>query len=156
MGVNSNDQNFKSTRDLIHYLVKAAGNNANFLLNIGPCPDGTIQPEFVERLHELGIWLRKNGQSIYETRSGPIKPMPWGVSTQKGDKIYLHILHWEKEPLLIPNIGNIVRASIWPKRSQVAMTQKDAGFVLHLSDDEIDEIDTIIELEISENLDRKL
>lgn len=155
-GYNSNDQNFKSTKELIHYLVKAAGNNANFLLNIGPRPDGTIQSEFIERLQELGIWLRKNGQSIYETREGPIEPMPWGVSTQKGNKIYLHILQWEQEPLSIPNIGNIVSASIWPNRSQVALNREANGFVFHLSEDDIDDIDTIIELELAEDVSKKL
>ena len=87
-GYDSHDKNFKSTKDLIHYLVKAAGNNSNFLLNVGPCPDGTIQPEFVKRLKELGVWLRKNGESIYGTRGGPIEPMSWGVATQKGNKIF--------------------------------------------------------------------
>ena len=43
---NKNDKKFKSTRQLLHYLIKAAGMNANFLLNIGPMPNGTIQPEF--------------------------------------------------------------------------------------------------------------
>ena len=154
-GYNSNDKNFKSTKDLIHYLVKAAGNNANFLLNIGPCPDGTIQPEFVERLQELGVWLKKNGQSIYETRGGPIEPMSWGVATQKGNKIYLHILKWEKEQLSIPCVGNIAQASIWPSRSQVAVTQEGNNLVLHLSEDDIDEIDTIVELELTKDLDKK-
>jgi alpha-L-fucosidase len=150
-GYRSNDKNFKSTKDLIHYLVKAAGNDANFLLNVGPGPDGTIQAEFVERLHEIGNWLKNNGESIYETRGGPIGPTSWGVSTQKRNKIYLHVLEWEKEPLSIPFIENIVRASIWPNGSQVVVSQEDDNLILHLPEDEIDEIDTIIELELTED-----
>ncbi len=60
-GYNEKDNRYKSTRELIHYLVRASGHNANFLLNVGPRPDGTIQPEFVERLREMGAWLRTNG-----------------------------------------------------------------------------------------------
>ena len=73
-GFNLTDHNYKSVRELIHYLVKAAGQGANLLLNIGPRPDGTIPPEAAERLHELGDWLARYGGSIYGTRAGPITP----------------------------------------------------------------------------------
>ena len=82
-----------STRDLLQYLIRSAGYNANFLLNVGPMPNGKIQPEFVQRLKEMGEWMKKNGESIYGTRGGPIAPRSWGVTTQRGNKIYLHVLH---------------------------------------------------------------
>lgn len=151
-GYHGEDKNFKSTKQLIHYLVKAAGNNSNFLLNIGPRPDGTVQPEFVERLQELGVWMRKNGESIYETRGGPIGPMSWGVSTQKGTKIYLHLLEPFTEPLSIPCLGNLVQARIWPNGSPVFVEQEGNSLVLHISENDFDEIDTIIELELAEDL----
>src|SRR5262249_55514780 len=81
-GYNAGDRKFKSTTDLIHYLVKSAGMNANFLLNVGPTPAGKIQPEFVERLQGMGRWLEKNGESVYGTRGGPVAPQPWGVTTR--------------------------------------------------------------------------
>ncbi len=61
-GFNITDRRYKSTRDLIRYLVRAAGSNANFLLNVGPMPNGRIQPEFVTRLREVGAWLARNGE----------------------------------------------------------------------------------------------
>ncbi|MCV5169208.1 alpha-L-fucosidase, partial [Escherichia coli] len=64
-GYNFTDNRFKSTRALVHYLVRAAGSNANFLLNVGPMPNGKIQPEFVVRLREVGQWLKQNGEAIY-------------------------------------------------------------------------------------------
>src|SRR6266550_7648840 len=91
-GFNITDRRYKSTRDLIHYLVRAAGNNANFLLNVGPMPNGKIQPEFVERLRAMGEWMKVNGESIYSTRGGPLKPRSWGAMTQKPGKIYVHVL----------------------------------------------------------------
>ncbi|WP_442482694.1 alpha-L-fucosidase [Aeoliella sp. SH292] len=91
-GYAANDKNVKSKRDLIHYLVKAAGQNANLLLNVGPRPDGTIQPEFVERLTEMGEWLEKNGDSVYGTRGGPVAPQSWGVTTAKDAAVYVHVL----------------------------------------------------------------
>lgn len=148
-GYKSTDKNFKSTKDLIQYLVKAAGNNSNFLLNVGPRPDGTIQPEFKERLHEMGLWMKENGQSIYGTRGGPIKPMPWGVSTQKGNKIYLHVLEGENEVLEIPSVGKIVKACVWPKGSEISVEDSESTHILHIPSGAFDPIDTIVELEVA-------
>ncbi|MCX7427319.1 MAG: alpha-L-fucosidase [Planctomycetia bacterium] len=92
-GYNAGDHNFKSTTQCLHYLIGSAGRGANLLLNVGPRPDGTIQPEAVERLLAMGKWLEKNGESIYGTRRGPYSPADWGVSTMKGDDtVYLHVL----------------------------------------------------------------
>lgn len=79
-------------RELIHFLVRAAGCDANFLLNVGPRPDGTIQPEFVERLQGMGQWLDKYGGTIYGTRGGPVAQQAWGVATHCGRVTYLHLL----------------------------------------------------------------
>jgi alpha-L-fucosidase len=86
------DRNWKSTRDLVHYLTRAAGYNGNFLLNVGPMPNGEIPPESVERLREIGEWMEKYGETIYGSRGGPIAPQPWGVTTQKDDRVYVHVL----------------------------------------------------------------
>lgn len=103
-GYNKDDKKFKSTEQLLHYLIQAAGRNANFLLNVGPMPEGKIQLEFVERLREMGAWLRKNGASIYATRGGPVPPQSWGVTTQAkdGSKIYVHVLDPKVERILLP------------------------------------------------------
>ncbi len=90
-GFNLTDHHYKSTRELIHYLVRAAGVGANLLLNIGPRPDGTIPPEAEQRLREIGQWLRANGGAIYGTRAGPIAPRSWGVTTQRGDTVFVHV-----------------------------------------------------------------
>ncbi len=82
-GFNLTDHKYKSPRELIHYLVRAAGYGANLLLNIGPRPDGTIPPEAEERLRAIGSWLATYGGSIYGTRAGPIAPRSWGVTTQR-------------------------------------------------------------------------
>lgn len=91
-GYKITDRSYKSTRELIHYLVRAAGKDANFLLNVGPMPSGQIQPEFGQRLREMGMWLAKNGESIYATRGGPVAPQPWGAMTIRAPKIYVHVL----------------------------------------------------------------
>ena len=144
-GYNKNDHRFKSSAQLIQYLVKAAGNNANFLLNIGPMPSGSIQPEFSERLHAMGEWLRANGDSIYNTRGGPIKPRPWGVTTQKGNKIYVHVLDWQDDLLALPVIPGIRRATLLTNGNDVEVHETEHGTLLHLP--QHDPIDTIVVLE---------
>lgn len=91
-GFNITDTTYKSTKQLIDYLVKASGFGSNFLLNIGPMPNGDIQPEFKERLTDMGNWLKTYGESIYNTKGGYMRPQSWGALTQKEGKVYVHVL----------------------------------------------------------------
>lgn len=91
-GFNLTDNNYKSKAELIRTLVKASSLGANLLLNIGPMPNGEIQPEFTSRLNSMGDWLKIYGESIYNTKAGFAKPTESWSSTQNGKKIYLHIL----------------------------------------------------------------
>ncbi|MCX6624698.1 MAG: alpha-L-fucosidase, partial [Acidobacteria bacterium] len=86
---NKNDRRFKSTTDLVRALVDAASKGGNFLLNVGPTPEGTIQPEFEERLRAMGAWLKVNGEAIYGTTYGPLQDLAFGRSTAKGNTVYL-------------------------------------------------------------------
>jgi alpha-L-fucosidase len=133
-GFNITDHKFKSTRQLIGYLVRAAGRDANLLLNIGPRPDGTIQPEAVARLDSLGGWLHTYGASIYGTREGPIPPRPWGVTTQRGDSVFVHVLDWPDRVLSIsPLGGRVLGASMLGTGAPVAVSQTESGVTLTLS-----------------------
>jgi alpha-L-fucosidase len=145
-GYNAKDRNFKSTAQLIQYLVKAAGNNANFLLNVGPMPNGRIQPEFVERIREMGVWMRRNGESIYATRGGPVSPRPWGVTTQTASKVYVHVLDWADELLALPDIGPVRNPTLLGG-GRVEMTAMPGGVVLRLPKSARDPVDTIVVLE---------
>jgi alpha-L-fucosidase len=89
--VKGDDRN-RSARELIHLLVRASGNGANLLLNIGPTPEGEVRPEHKERLLAMGQWLQRYGETIYETRKGYMKPAPWGTVLEKRDTVYVHIL----------------------------------------------------------------
>ena len=95
-------------------LIRSAGGDGNLLFNVGPRPDGTIEPLQVERLKEMGKWLDKYGYTIYGTRGGPFKPTDWGVSTRKGNKIYLHILKWsgDSPKIVLPDFGMDIKKCI--------------------------------------------
>ena len=76
--------------------------NSNLLLNIGPRPDGQLPDEAMARLQEIGKWTKRYGETIYGTRGGLIKPQPWGVTTQKDNTLYVHILDLKEKSLTIP------------------------------------------------------
>lgn len=93
------DQNYKSAEELIRLLVRTSGKGANLLLNIGPQPNGELPATALERLKEIGAWLRVNGESIYGTVAGDIEGQPWGVTTRKDNALYVHILNLEEATL---------------------------------------------------------
>jgi alpha-L-fucosidase len=107
-GYNASDRDFKSASEIIHYLVRAAGYDANFLLNVGPTPRGTLQPEVKERLAAVGAWTREFGESIYRTRGGPMPPQSWGVMTRRGSLAYVHVLDENApEALVLPGTSDL-------------------------------------------------
>jgi alpha-L-fucosidase len=144
-GFNITDQTFKSPRELIHYLVRAAGNDANLLLNIGPRPDGTIQPEAVERLRGIGQWLETYGPSIYGTRGGPVAPREWGVTTRRGDTVFVHVLDWPDRVLSLPALGGrVAGATMLAGGARVGVTQTPEGVTLTLPAGDADDPDRVV------------
>ena len=95
-GYKVSDQNYKTTRELVHLLIRSAAKGSNLLLNIGPQPDGTLPDTAVARLRGMGEWLSRYGESIYDTDAGCVDEQDWGVSTQRGDTCYLHVLNGAK------------------------------------------------------------
>jgi alpha-L-fucosidase len=102
---NRNDSAFKPASHLIRSLVEVASRGGNFLLNVGPSPDGTIQPEFQERLLAIGKWMDRNGDSIYGTTYGPIQGLDFARTTAKDRNVYVHVLNWATPKLVLPSDG---------------------------------------------------
>ncbi len=101
---NMHDHEYKSAQVLIRSLVEVASRGGNFLLNVGPQPDGVIQAEFQDRLQAIGKWLAVNGDSIYGTTYGPIQGVPSIRVTAKNDKIFIHVFEWPSSPLEIDGL----------------------------------------------------
>jgi alpha-L-fucosidase len=111
-GYNANDQNWKSSRQLIRNLSDIASKDGNYLLNVGPTAEGVIPEAEVERLRAIGRWLKVNGEAIYATRGGLYaKPLDWGRTTRKAGEngrmtVYLHI--WDRPAdgmILLPGVS---------------------------------------------------
>ncbi len=131
-GFNITDTTYKSTKQLIDYLVKASGFGANFLLNIGPMPNGDIQPEFKERLTDMGKWLKTYGESIYNTKGGYIRPQAWGALTQKEGKVYVHVLDGAATEIRLEQFPftSISKAYVLKDKSAVSVTLNNGTAVM--------------------------
>ena len=145
-GYNITDTLYKSPKELIQMLVRAAGKNANLLLNIGPEPGGALPAHALDRLQSIGEWLNQYGETIYGTRGGIVGPHDWGVSTQRGNKLYIHILNCMDSSLFIPT-GNhkIKSATVFGTNKRVNFTKTGNGITLNLDTVPTD-IDYIVEL----------
>jgi len=98
------EDKIKTTAEVIGILARTAGGDGNLLLNVGPMPDGRIEPRQAQVLKEVGEWLGKYGESIYGTRGGPFKPGEYGASTRRGKTIFVHVLKWPDGSLRLPPI----------------------------------------------------
>jgi alpha-L-fucosidase len=148
-GFNLLDRSFKSSKTLIQYLVKAVGYNSNFLLNVGPMPNGKIQPEFIATLKEIGTWMEKYGETIYGTRGGPITPKSWGVTTSKGNRVYVHILALEDNNLLLPDFGKKIKSvTLYSTGTKLKFKQDAFGTVISVPAEAVNDTDTILIIEV--------
>ncbi len=147
-GYNAKDDNWKSPEEIIHTLLGSAGRGANLLLNIGPRPDGTLQPEAVERLREVGTWLDKYGKTVYGTRRGPVPPQKWGVVLSKRDprpSLFIHVMKPDGE-IRLPGIGQGWQVRPFGGAKAVAPTSVDDGIRFVLPESIQTPIDTILVL----------
>lgn len=145
-GYKITDQNYKSAKTLIHYLVKAAGKDANLLMNIGPQPDGCLPEVAVQRLKEVGEWMQTYGETIYGTRGGCIAPHDWGVTTQKGNRLFVHILNLLDKALFLPLEGKQVKQALdFVTRQSLKVKRVEGGITL-LLDEVPTETDKVVEL----------
>lgn len=134
-GYKMTDQNYKSTTTLIQYLVRAAGKNANLLMNIGPEPNGQLPAAAVQRLHEMGEWMKVYGRTVRGTRGGVVPPRDWGVTTQKGKILYVHVLNLKDKVLFLPYAGNkLEKAVVFQSRDTVRYTQDSDGILLKFNE----------------------
>lgn len=140
----------KSLAHILRLLIGAAGRDGNFLLNVGPRPDGEIEPTQAERLHEIGEWLKQNGESIYGTRGGPWLPGKYGVSTHRGKDVYVHVLKVpESRTVALPNLPTrIVRMT--DLRGNLVSYHQDGRYTkIKVPSVPSDTVDVIIKIELA-------
>lgn len=155
-GFNRVDKNFKSTEDLIHKLSDIASKGGNFLLNIGPTAEGLFPQESIDRMRDIGIWMRKNSDAIYGTQASPFKNLKWGRCTQKpmeeSTRLYLHVFDYPENGVLkVPGLGNeTIRAFMLEDQQEenLIITKERDGIYINIPHTCPDSINTVIILDI--------
>jgi len=156
-GYAKNDTNWKSAEDLVRKLCDIAHKGGNFLLNVGPTAEGEIPPASVERLAQIGQWMKVNGQSIYGAQQSPFKKLPFeGRCTVKGNRLYLQVFKWPGEGLKVAGLRTPVKGAWAPAGRQklkvTAAPAAEAGLppVISISQPKrLDPIATVIELRLA-------
>lgn len=145
-GYDITDKKYKSSEYIIQHIIKAAGNNANYVINIGPRPDGKLPVEAVERLKAIGDWMGRYGETIYGTRGGIVRPHDWGVTTQKGNTLYVHIMNCQDRALFLPLTDRrVASARMYDGHQKVRVSKNAEGVTLELPAVPKG-VDTIVEL----------
>jgi alpha-L-fucosidase len=157
-GFKSYDNNWKSTEVLLRNLIDIASKGGNYLLNVGPTSLGEIPQPSIERLKEIGVWMKVNGDSIYATTASPFEKLSWGRCTKKVDggktTLYLHVFNWPQDgKLLVPGLKNKVgKAFLLADKTKLKTQNTDDGLVVSLPEKAIDPIATVVVLTISDEL----
>ncbi len=142
----------KSRKECIQTVVQTAAGNGNLLFNVGPMPDGRIEARQVNRLLEMGNWLKLNAESIYNTKGGPYKPNKNFATTRKGNKIYLHVFASANNELIIPPLPNgIIYKAYFLKGLPVSFKQDEKNIRITLPAKMPDEDCSVIVLELDIN-----
>jgi len=106
------DVTYKSKKELVRMLIDIASKGGNFLLNVGPNPDGTLTPMEIERLRDMGNWMKVNGESIYGTTQTVFRKLDWGRCTIKDQTLYLHVYNWPQDgKLRVPGLKNKIETA---------------------------------------------
>lgn len=141
------DQNYKSAETLIRYLVSTSGKGANLLLNVGPQPNGKIPATALDRLREIGEWTSRYGETIYGTVAGDIPVQEWGVTTCKGNRLFVHIFDHQEKSLTLPLQSKVKKAWVYDTK-QVLKTKRTEEGVTIFFDEVPSGTDYIVELEM--------
>ena len=154
-GYNSHDQNWKSATTLIRNLIDCASKGGNYLLNIGPTSEGVFPDASIERLAEIGKWMKVNREAIYDTTASPFEKLAWGRCTQKAisggnTRLYLHVYDWPPSgKLVLPGLDNQpVRAYLLNGGGKVATTAGEHQVGLSLPATTPDQHATVVAVEI--------
>jgi alpha-L-fucosidase len=140
------DDRMKSLKECVQTLIRTIGGDGNLLFNVGPMPDGKIEPRQVQRLREMGEWIENHREAVYATRGGPWKPTTHMVSTRKGDRIYLHLLNRVDGPVSVPALPVAVKSARLLNGPAIGTTTDRGLLSFQVPADSWNAIVTIVEL----------
>ena len=147
-GYREGDENHKSARRLVNLLTRCAAVGANYLLNVGPTPEGEILPIHAQRLRVIGEWLAVNGEAIYDAEAGTLVPTPGVVTTHRGPVHYLHLLDDISDVIEVQGVPEeISKATLLTDGAPVKLARKADRVALTIPSERRDPLSTVVRLE---------
>ena len=160
-GYNKHDDHWKSTEDLIRKLADIASKGGNFLLNVGPTSEGVFPAPSIERLRQIGDWMKVNGEAVYSTKASPFRNLAWGRCTQKpidgGARLYLHVFAWPVDgKLVVPGILSQAKQAYLlsdSRHSPLSVNRQEDALVVTVPTKAPDAISSVVVLDVVGNVD---
>jgi alpha-L-fucosidase len=160
-GYNKHDDHWKSAEDLIRKLADIASKGGNFLLNVGPTAEGVFPQSSINRLREIGEWMKVNGEAIYSTKASPFKSLNWGRCTQKpmngGVRLFLHVFDWPADgKLIVPGMLNTPKQAYLlsdAKRTALAVGRNEDALVISVPAKAPDATNSVVVVDVDGKLD---
>jgi alpha-L-fucosidase len=154
-GFSEHDHAWKSDETLIRNLIDIASKGGNYLLNIGPKADGSVPQESVKSMRAIGVWMKKNHESIYATQASPFEKLDWGRCTQKQRsrgvmRLYLHVFERPVDGrLVLPGLANQpLKAFLLDGKAKVEVSREANAVVVQLPAGLPDKIASVVALDI--------
>ena len=153
-GYRSDDDNWKSTETLVRNLVDIASKGGNYLLNVGPTAEGLIPETSVQRLREIGNWMRTNGEAVYGTDASPFGAPDWGRYTRKPGRLYAHVFAWPDDARLrVPLPASAAAKACLladPQRKALRVEPAEGTVVIHLPAQAPDPVASVVAIDLAE------
>lgn len=156
-GYNKNDKNWKSTKEILQMLADIASKGGNYLLNVGPTSEGLFPQESIDRLKEIGAWMKVNGESIYGTQASPFLKLDWGRCSKrslgKDTRLYLHVFNWPSDgKLIVSGIFNKAKQAYLlsdPQKKILKTIREEDAIVINVPAQAPDPINSVIILDVA-------
>lgn len=143
-------------------MINIASKGGNYLLNIGPKADGTFPEVSMDRLKDIGLWMKVNGEAIYGTKASPIDPVMWGRCTRKDSKkgttLYLSVIDWPKNgKLILENLNNSVISAKMLEGNKKLKTSfsKENGLIINVPIASLDKVASVIKIEVKGKMETR-
>jgi alpha-L-fucosidase len=143
------EDTIKTPAEVINILARTVGSDGNLLLDVGPMPDGRIEPRQVEVLRRVGVWMGSHGEGIYGARGGPWKPTKGVASTRRGNIIYLHILKWKTDAIELPEVPREMRSVSLVNGGEAKAVRRDGKLIITVPELARDPLDTVVKIELN-------
>lgn len=137
--------------ECVQTLLRCIGGNGNLLFNMGPDSTGVFPASFVSRTNEMGDWINRHAEAIYQVRGGPYTPTRQYVSTYRKNRVYVYLFPESPVEVRLPPLAGSVKKAQLLNGKPVTVKQKPDGLYISLPVESRDSVATVIALTLDKS-----